>query len=114
MSTRLTLFVLGLVAVSALVFQPICEAAEARLSHAHSAPHAAAAGGDEGDFCCSTVAPDALPTAAPLALGSSILVAAPAGGPPVFRPHVVIRDALPALAPPPILRYYVRSARIQR
>src|SRR5512145_164736 len=103
MSTRVALFVLGLIAVSALLLQPICEASEQHPALAHSI---------EGDSCCSMVAP-ALRTA-PLANAPSIPVAAPAVGHPVFRPHVVIHNALPAAAPPLVLSYHVRSARIQR
>jgi len=108
---RLVFFALGLIAVSALLFQPICEAAERQ---AHSASHAAAAGGDEGDSCCSMVAPAALRTAASLANASSLPVAAPIVGSPVLRPRIVIYDALRAAAPPLVLSYYIRSARIQR
>ncbi|HEX2333970.1 MAG TPA: hypothetical protein VHI32_12455 [Burkholderiales bacterium] len=104
MSTRLVFFVLGLIAVSALLFQPICEAAEQLPALAHSV---------EGDSCCSTVAPP-VPRTASLVNASSIPVAAPAAGHPAFRPHVIIYDALPAAAPPLVLSYYVRSARIQR
>jgi len=114
MSTRIARFVsfaLGLIAVSALLFQPICEAAERQ---AHSDTHAAAAGGNEGDFCCSMIAPAALRSAAPLAKASSIPAAAPCAGSPVFRPRSAIYDALPDAAPPLVLSYYVRSARIQR
>ena len=104
MSTRLTLFVLGLIAVSALLLQPICEAAEQPVALVHSV---------EGDSCCSMVAAAVLRTAPP-ADASSIPVAAPAAGQPVLRPHVVIHDALPVTAPPLVLCYYIRSARIQR
>jgi hypothetical protein len=115
MSTRIArfaIFALGLIAVSALLFQPICEAAERHLAHGVS--HATAAGGDEVDSCCSMVASAALRTAASLANASSPPVAAPIVGSPVLRPHIVIYDALRAAAPPPVLGYYIRSARIQR
>jgi hypothetical protein len=108
---RVVFFALGLIAVSALVFQPICDAAE---RHAHSASLAAAAGGGEGASCCSMVAPAALRTAAPLANASSIPAAVPSVVSPVLRPHVVIYDAQLAAAPPLIPSYYVRSARIRR
>jgi hypothetical protein len=114
MSRRLAFIALGLIAVSALLFQPICEAAELHLAHAYSASQATPMGGDEGDSCCSMVAPSALRTAAPLAGASSIPVAAPAVGSPMFRPHVVIYHALPAAPPPLVPSYYIRSARIQR
>jgi hypothetical protein len=107
--TRFVFFALGLIAVSALLFQPICEAAERQ-----GAAHAAAAGGNEGDFCCSMIAPAVLRSTAPLANASSLPAAAPFVGSPVFRPHIVIYDALPAAAPPLVPSYYVRSARIQR
>jgi hypothetical protein len=109
--TRFVFFALGLIAVSALLFQPICEAAERQVQ---GAAHAAAAGGDEGDSCCSMIAPAVLRSTAPLANASSLPTAAPFVGSPVFRPHIVIYDALPAAAPPLVPSYYVRSARIQR
>ena len=98
---RFAFLALGLIAVSALLFQPICEAA--------------APGGDDGDVCCSMAAPNALAAApAPLTNGSSTTVAAPSVASPVFRPRILVPDALPAAAPPLVPRYYVRSARIQR
>jgi hypothetical protein len=108
---RVVFFALGLIAVSALVFQPICEAAEQQV---HGASHAAATGGDEGDSCCSMVAPTALRTAALLAGASSLPVAVPIAGSPVLRVHVVFHDPARAAAPPLVLSYYLRSARIQR
>ena len=110
MSTRLARFVFlafGFIAVSALLVQPICEAAE----------HVAASGGDEGDACCCPVAgPDALVAASPLAGEPSIPAPAVAVAAPVFRPRIVVSAALPAsaAAPPLVPGYYVRSARIQR
>lgn len=50
MSTRLARFVFfafGLAAVSALLAQPICEAAERRAAHASDTSHLAASGGDD-------------------------------------------------------------------
>jgi hypothetical protein len=107
MTKRLARFMflaLGLIAVSALLAQPICEAAE-RQSVGH-----------EGDsYCCPVVAPEALAAAAPLLGGPSILAVAPAIASPVLRPRIVI-SGLPAsaAAPPLVSGYYVRSARIQR
>jgi len=108
---RLLFFALGLIAASALVLQPICEAAERQV---HGVSHAAAAGGDEGDSCCSMVAPAALRTAVLLADASSMPVAALTVGSLAFRPRVVIYHALPAALPPLVPSYYLRSARIQR
>jgi hypothetical protein len=111
---RFAFLALGLIAVSALLFQPICEAAERHLAQAHSASHATVPGGDEGDPCCSMAAPAALGTAALLAKGSSISVAGPTVRSLFFRPQTVIPGALASAAPPLVPRYYVRSARIQR
>jgi len=117
MSTRIAFFALGLIAVSALLVQPICEAAERHVAPASDTSRVAASGGDEGDTsCCPVAAPEALVPASPLVGGPSIPVAAPAVATPLFRPQIVVSDALPAAAlPPPLVsRYYVRSARIQR
>ena len=120
MSTRLARFVFfafGLIAVSALLVQPICEAAERQAAHASDTSHVAASGGGEGDLsCCPVAAPEALVAASPLLGGPSISASAPAVAAPVFRPHSVISHALPAsaAAPPIVSGYYVRSARIQR
>lgn len=120
MSTRLARFVFfafGLAAVSALLVQPICEAAERHAAQASDTSHLAASGGDEGDpFCCPVAAPEALVAASPLLGGPSIPAPAAAVAAPVFRPHIVISHALPAsaAAPPIVSGYYVRSARIQR
>jgi hypothetical protein len=107
MTKRLARFVflaLGLIAVSALLAQPICEAAE-RQSVGH-----------EGDsYCCPVAAPEALVAASLLTGGPSIPAAAPAVASPVLRPRILI-SGLPAsaAAPPLVSGYYVRSARIQR
>jgi len=101
---RFVFLVLGLIAVSALLAQPICEAAERQ------------AVGHEGDpGCCPVAAPEALVAAAPLVGGPGILAVAPAVASPVFRPRIVI-SGLPAsaAAPPLVSGYYIRSARIQR
>ena len=120
MTTRLARFVFvvfGLIAVSALLAQPICEAAEREAALASDTSHVAASGSDEGDpYCCPVAAPEALVAASLLAGGPSIPAAAPAVAVPVFRPRIVICDALPAsaAAPPFVSSYYVRTARIQR
>jgi hypothetical protein len=113
---RFAFLALGLIAVSALLVQPICEAAERQVAQASDTSHVAASGGDEGDACCPVAAPEALVAAAPLGGGPNIPAAALAVASLVFRPQIVISDALPAAAlPPPLVsRYYVRSARIQR
>jgi hypothetical protein len=113
MSTRFATFILGLVAISALLFQPICQAAELHLVPS-GASHATAAGGDEAVSCCSMLAPTALRTAAPLTNASTFPVPAPVDASPILRPHVVSYDAPRAAAPPLVLSYYLRSARIQR
>ena len=102
---RFVFLVFGLIAVSALLAQPICEAAE-RPAVGHE--------GDPG--CCPAAAPEALVAAPLLPGGPSIPAAAPAVVSPVVRPPIVISDGLPAsaAAPPLVSRYYVRSARIQR
>ena len=120
MTTRLARFVFlafGLIAVSALLVQPICEAAERQASRESGTLHVAASGGDEGDpCCCPVVASEALVGASLLAGGPSTPAAAPAVAVPVFRPRIVVSGALPAsaAAPPFVSSYYVRSARIQR
>ncbi len=119
MTTRLARFVFpafGVIVVSALLAQPICEAVEREAALASDTSHVAA-GGDEGDPCCCPVAaPGALVAASLLAGVPSIPAAAPAVAVAVFRPRMVICDALPAsaAAPPLVSGYYVRSARIQR
>jgi hypothetical protein len=120
MTTRLARFVFlvfGLIAVSALLAQPICEAAEREAALASDTSHVAASGGDEGDpYCCPVAAPEALVAASLLTGGPSIPAAVPAVASPVVRAPIVISDALPAsaLAPPFVSSYYLRTARIQR
>ena len=112
---RFVFVALGLIAVSALLVQPICEAAERQPAQASHASHVAASGGDEGDACCSMAALDAV-AASVFAGAPNLPAAAPVVASPVFRPQILVSDALPAAAlPPPLVsRYYVRSARIQR
>ena len=120
MTTRLASFVflvLGLIAVSALLAQPICEAAERVAALASDTSHVAASGGDEGDpYCCPVAAPEALVAASLLTGGPSIPATVPAGASPVVRAPIVMSHALPAsaLAPPFVSSYYLRTARIQR
>ncbi|HWV89610.1 MAG TPA: hypothetical protein VNZ59_05935 [Burkholderiales bacterium] len=120
MTTRLARFVFlvfGLIAVSALLAQPICEAAEREAALASDTWHVAASGGDEGDpYCCPVAAPEALVAASLLTGGPSIPAVVPAVVSPVVRAPIVISDALPAsaLAPPFFSSYYLRTARIQR
>jgi len=113
MNTRIARFIFfafALIAVSALVFEPICEAAQRQV---HSASHAAGGSGD-GDACCSILSPAALHTAASLADASSSSVVALNVGVPVFRLRVAISNALPAAQPVLVPSFYIRSARIQR
>ena len=120
MTKRLARFVFdvfGLIAVSAVLAQPICEAAEREAALASDTWHVAASGGDEGDpYCCPVAAPEALVAASLLTGGPSIPAVVPAVASPVVRAPIVISDALPAsaLAPPFVSGYYVRTARIQR
>jgi hypothetical protein len=105
---------LALVAVSLLVFQPICEAAELRLPDARPASQAAPAGGAEGESCCSIGT--ALPVKAASAAAEELSCAAleAASGRLVLRPSMLGCGASTSAAPPPPARYHARSARIQR
>jgi hypothetical protein len=118
MSRRIASFAaltLALVAVSVLVFQPICEAEELQLPMAGGTLHAAPPQGDEGTSCCSIAAPVAV-KAASLAAEEprcSNPQAAPAL-PAVPCPATFVRLASKNAAPPPVRTYHARSARIQR
>jgi hypothetical protein len=111
---RFAFLALGLIAASALLFQPICEAAEQHLPQAQSASHATAAYGGDGEPCCSIVAPAALRMATAPAQGSSIPLSGPTVRSPVSWPPILIAGAMAASASPFVSSYYARSARIQR
>jgi hypothetical protein len=118
MSRRIASFAaltLALVAVSVLVFQPICEAEELQLPMAGGTLHAAPPQGDEGTSCCSIAAPVAV-KAASLAAEEprcSTPQAAPEL-PTASCPATLVRLASTSAAPLPVPRYHTRSARIQR
>jgi len=112
--TRFAVAALGLVAVSLLLFQPICDAAELRLPQAQAASQATAAGGD-GESCCSMIVAVApLQAATPAVERLSIAVPEPTIGSPALRPEMLFSGAVASAAPLPVSRYYARSARIQR
>jgi hypothetical protein len=113
-TSRFAALALGLIAVSLLVFQPICEAGELRLPDARAASQAATAGDAEGEFCCAIGT--ALPVKAASAAAEEPSCPAPEAGPglPALRPSMLGCGAATSAAPPPPARYHARSARIQR
>jgi len=109
---RFAIAALGLVAVSLLLFQPICEAGQVRLPHAQLASQASAS--DGGDSCCSIVPAVAFQAATATAETLSVAVPEPTMGSPAFRPETLGCGAVASAAPLLVPRYYARSARIQR
>jgi hypothetical protein len=99
---RFTAFAWALLAVSLLVFQPICEAAESHSSDGH------------GGSCCVIMeaAPVPMPATATGAPPSAVGLSAVDF--PAFR-SLKLSYASPAnVSPVSVAPYYVRSARIQR
>jgi len=111
---RFTALAFALIAVSLLLFQPICEAGELRLPEPQPASHATAAGGGDGDSCCSIVAAAPLQSAAAAGERPGVAVPQPTRGLPTFRPEMLISGAVASPAPLPVPRYHARSARSQR
>ena len=96
-------FALALLAVSFLVFQPICAADAAHLY-------------DDADSACLSIGP-----AAPAHLEGSASIEQPRAAIPIAAAvllvagtHAVFSGALARAGPLPVPRYYARSARIQR
>jgi hypothetical protein len=108
---RLTAVAFALIAVSLLLFQPICEAAELR--EPHPASHATAPSGGAGDSCCLIQVAAPLP-AATAATERPTALLQPTLGSPAVRPEMLFSGAVASTAPLPVSRYYARSARIQR
>lgn len=100
--TRFTALAWALLAVSLLVFQPICEAAETHSSDGH------------GGSCCVIMEAAPVPMAA-TALGAPLgAIGMSAADFPAFRP-LKLSYTSPANVPPvSVAPYHVRSARIQR
>ena len=106
---------LGLLAILALLVQPICSAYELAASQSD---HAAAQGAEDGTLCCSGIEVDALMAPPPAPAVKAIL--AGEGPSPLTYSYpaatlLAFRPPEPWSTPPPLsLSYHVRSARILR
>ena len=109
---RFTTVAFALMAISLLLWQPICEAGELR--EPHPASHATALSGGTTGSCCLTLAAAPLPAATAATERPSVAVPQPTLGSPALRPERLFSGAVASAAPLPVSRYYARSARIQR
>lgn len=103
MSKRITSFArlaFALFAVSLLLLQATCEAAELSAS--------------AGESCCLIGAPAPLQAATAAAEEPCLAIPCATVGLPALRPETVVAGAVASAAPLPVPRYHARSARIQR
>jgi hypothetical protein len=110
--TRFIAVAFALIAVSLLLFQPICEAGELR--EAHPASLATPPSDGAGHSCCLTLAAAPLPAPTAATEMPSVAVPQPTLDSSALRPEMLFSGALASAAPLPVSRYYARSARIQR